>query len=95
VAGLDGQGVLSQEAYRGPTVGGGQRPGGRWFGQASVNAARADAAASRAQLSQVQTRRTRTAVTSPVSGRVLERNARPGDISGGAARRCSASRATA
>lgn len=85
VAGLDGQGVLSQEAIEARRSAAASARAAVGSAQASVNAARADAAASRAQLSQVQTRRTRTSVTSPVSGRVLERNARPGDISGGAA----------
>lgn len=85
VAGLDGQGVLSQEAIDARRSAAASARAAVGSAQAAVNAARADAAASRAQLQQIQTRRSRTSVSAPVSGRILERNARPGDISGGAA----------
>ena len=78
VAGLDGQGVLSQEAIE-------QRRSQAATARANVAAARADVAAAQAQLQQVQTRLSRTSIAAPVSGRVLERNARPGEISAGGA----------
>lgn len=67
VAGLDGQGVLSQEAIE-------QR-------RATAKAQRAAANAQAAGLRDLQTRRRKLAVTAPVSGLVLTRNVRPGDTS--------------
>ncbi|KQW73351.1 hemolysin secretion protein D [Phenylobacterium sp. Root77] len=66
VAGLDGQGVLSQEAID-------QR-------RFQAKAARATANAQAAAYRDVQTRATKLAVTAPVSGVVLERTVRPGDL---------------
>lgn len=85
VAGLDGQGVLSQEAIEARRSAAASARAAVSSAQAAVNAARADAQAAQAQLRQVQTRQSRTAIASPVDGRVLERTARPGEISGGAA----------
>jgi HlyD family secretion protein len=82
VAGLDGQGVLSQEAIEARRSAAASARASVGSAQAAVNAARADAAAARAQLQQIQTRRARTSIASPVAGRVLERTARPGDIAG-------------
>lgn len=67
VAGLDGQGVLSQEAIE-------QR-------RATAKAQRAAANAQAAGLRDLQTRRRKLAVTAPVSGLVLTRAVRPGDTS--------------
>ena len=69
VVGLDGQGVLSQEAID-------QR---RYQAKASRATANAQAAAYR----DVQTRQGKLAVTAPVSGLVLERTVRPGDLASG------------
>jgi HlyD family secretion protein len=85
VAGLDGQGVLSQEAIEARRSAAASARAAVGSAQAAVNAARADAAAAQAQLRQVQTRLSRTSIASPVDGMVLERNARPGEVSGGAA----------
>jgi len=63
VAGLDGQGVLSQE---------------------QIEARRYAAKAQEAALAELRTRASRMTITAPVSGRVLERTVRPGEISGGA-----------
>lgn len=68
VAGLDGQGVLSQEAID-------QR-------RFQAKSARASANAQLAAYRDVQTRAGKLAVTAPVSGLVLSRNVRPGDQSG-------------
>lgn len=68
VAGLDGQGVLSQEAID-------QR-------RFQAKSARATANAQLAAYRDVQTRAGKLAVTAPVSGLVLSRNVRPGDQSG-------------
>jgi HlyD family secretion protein len=68
VSGLDGQGVLSQEQLD-----------TRRF---QARAARATANAQAAALKDVQTRADKLAVTAPVEGLVLERNVRPGDLSG-------------
>lgn len=68
VAGLDGQGVLSQEQLE-----------TRRF---QARAARATANAQAAALKDTETRARKLAVTAPVSGLVLERNVRPGDMSG-------------
>ena len=76
VAGLDGQGVLSQEAIE-------QRRSQANVARANTAAARAEVAAQQAQLNQINTRVSRTAVRAPVSGRVLERSVRPGDIAAG------------
>ena len=76
VAGLDGQGVLSQEAIE-------QRRSQANVARANTAAARAEVAAQQAQLNQIQTRVARTVVRAPVSGRVLERTVRPGDIAAG------------
>ena len=69
VAGLDGQGVLSQEQIE-----------DRRF---QARSARASANAQAAALRDLQTRRSRMTITAPVSGLVLERTVRPGDLSGG------------
>ncbi|HVK41861.1 MAG TPA: efflux RND transporter periplasmic adaptor subunit [Phenylobacterium sp.] len=69
VAGLDGQGVLSDEALQ-------QR-------RFQAKAARATANAQAAAYRDVQTRAGKLAVTAPVSGLVLERTVRPGDLSAG------------
>ena len=71
VSGLDGQGVLSQEALD-------QR-------RFQARAARATANAQAAALKDVQTRAGKLNVSAPVSGLVLERNVRPGDLSAGSA----------
>ena len=63
VAGLDGQGVLSQE---------------------QIESRRYAAKAQEAALAELRTRSSRMTITAPVSGRVLERTVRPGEISGGA-----------
>mgnify|MGYP001206613692 CR=1 FL=1 len=70
VAGLDGQGVLSQEAID-------QR-------RYQAKSSRASANAALAAYREVQTRARKLAVTAPVSGLVLARNVRPGDQSGAA-----------
>jgi HlyD family secretion protein len=69
VRGLDNQGVLSQEAIE-------QR-------RLQARAARATANAQLAAVRDVRTRAAKLAVTAPVSGLVLERNVRPGDLSAG------------
>lgn len=66
VEGLDGQGVLSQEQID-------QR-------RFQARAARATANAQAASLRDARTRAGKLAVTAPVSGLVLERNVRPGDL---------------
>lgn len=66
VAGLDGQGVLSQEQLD-------QR-------RFSARSAQATAEAQAAALKDLRTRQGKLAVTSPVSGLVLERTVRPGDL---------------
>lgn len=71
VVGLDGQGVLSQEAID-------QR-------RYQAKAARATANAQAAGYRDVQTRQGKLAVTAPVSGLVLERTVRPGDLASGGA----------
>lgn len=71
VSGLDGQGVLSQEALD-------QR-------RFQARAARATANAQAAALKDIQTRSGKLSVSAPVSGLVLERNVRPGDLSAGGA----------
>ncbi len=68
VAGLDGQGVLSQEAID-------QR-------RFQAKSARATANAQLAAYRDVQTRAGKLSVTAPVAGLVLSRNVRPGDQSG-------------
>jgi HlyD family secretion protein len=67
VAGLDGQGVLSQEQIE-------QR-------RFQARAARATASAQAAAARDVRTRAGKLAVTAPVSGLVLQRTVRPGDLS--------------
>ena len=67
VQGLDGQGVLSDEQLE-----------ARRF---QARAARATANAQAAALRDAETRQRKLAVTAPVSGLVLERNVRPGDMS--------------
>ena len=62
VAGLDGEGVLSQE---------------------QIAQRRFQAQAARAQLRNLQTQQRKLAVVAPVSGLVLEKNVRPGDLSAG------------
>lgn len=69
VAGLDNQGVLSQEQID-----------DRRF---QAQSARAASNAQAASLRDLQTRRTRMTIPAPVSGLVLERTVRPGDLSGG------------
>ena len=71
VAGLDGQGVLSQEAIE-------QR-------RFQARSARATANAQVAAYRDVQVRAKKLAVTAPVSGLVLERAVRPGDQAAGGA----------
>lgn len=71
VQGLDGQGVLSQEQID-------QR-------RFAARAARATAEAQAAGLRDLRTRAGKLAVTAPVSGIVLERTVRPGDMSAGGA----------
>ncbi len=71
VAGLDGQGVLSQEAIE-------QR-------RFQARSARATANAQLAAYRDVQVRAKKLAVTAPVSGLVLERTVRPGDQAAGGA----------
>jgi HlyD family secretion protein len=66
VAGLDGQGVLSQEQIA-------QR-------RFQARAARANAKAQAAALNEIRTRAAKLAVTAPVSGLVLEKTVRPGDL---------------
>lgn len=61
VAGLDGQGVLSQE---------------------QIETRRYTAKAQQAALKELRTRSERMTITAPVSGVVLERTVRPGDVSG-------------
>ena len=62
VAGLDGQGVLSQE---------------------QIESRRYTAKAREAALKELRTRVSRMTITSPVSGRVLQRGVQPGQIAGG------------
>jgi HlyD family secretion protein len=62
VAGLDGQGVLSQE---------------------QIETRRYQAKAQEAALKEIRTRVSRMTITSPVSGRVLQRGVQPGQIAGG------------
>lgn len=71
VAGLDNQGVLSQEQIE-------QR-------RFEARAARAAANAQAAALKDLRTRASKLSVTAPVSGLILERNVRPGDLSAGGA----------
>ena len=71
VKGLDGSGVLSQEQID-------QR---RFQARASRATARAQAASFR----DLRTRAGKLAVTAPVSGLILEKNVRPGDLAAGAA----------
>lgn len=68
---LDGQGVLSQEQIE-------QR-------RLQARAARAQARAQAAALKDLRTRSGKLAVTAPVSGLILEKNVRPGDLSAGGA----------
>ncbi|WP_206185444.1 efflux RND transporter periplasmic adaptor subunit [Sphingosinicella sp. CPCC 101087] len=69
VAGLDGEGILSQEAIE-------QR-------RAAAQSARAAVRAAEGQLQELTTRLARLTIVAPVSGRVLERTVRPGDIATG------------
>lgn len=62
VAGLDGQGVLSQE---------------------QIENRRYTARAQSAALAELKTRQSRMTIVAPVSGRVIERGVRPGEIAGG------------
>lgn len=62
VAGLDGEGVLSQE---------------------QIETRRYQAKAQEAALREMRTRVSRMTITSPVSGRVLQRGVQPGQIAGG------------
>jgi HlyD family secretion protein len=68
VRGLDAEGILAREAVE-------QR-------RFSAESAGAGVAAAQAQLAELQTRRNRLNIRAPVSGLVLERTVRPGDISG-------------
>jgi HlyD family secretion protein len=70
VAGLDNQGVLSQEDID-----------TRRF---QAKSARASAVAAQAQLEDLKTRQARLTLRAPVSGLVLSRNVRPGDLPAGA-----------
>jgi HlyD family secretion protein len=69
VAGLDNQGVLSQEDID-----------TRRF---QAKSARASAVAAQAQLDDLKTRQARLTLRAPVSGRVLARYVRPGDLPAG------------
>jgi HlyD family secretion protein len=69
VVGLQGQGVMSEEQIQ-------QR-------QFQAESSKAALAAQTAILHDFKTRQTRMTIRAPVSGRVLERNVRPGDVSGG------------
>ena len=69
VAGLDNQGVLSQEDID-----------TRRF---QAKSARAAAVAAQAQLDDLKTRQARMTLRAPVAGRVLARNVRPGDLPAG------------
>ena len=71
VEGLDNQGVLSQEDID-----------TRRF---QAKSARASAIAAQAQLDDLKTRQARLTLRAPVSGPVLQRNVRPGDLPAGAA----------
>lgn len=71
VKGLDGEGVLAQEQIE-------QR-------RLQARAARAQARAQAANLNDLRTRARKLAVTAPVSGLVLEKTVRPGDLSAGGA----------
>jgi HlyD family secretion protein len=71
VRGLDAEGILAREVVE-----------ERRFG---ADSARAGVAASQAQLAELRTRQGRLTIRAPVSGLVLERNVRPGDISGAGA----------
>jgi HlyD family secretion protein len=71
VKGLDGQGVLSQEQID-------QR-------RFQARAARATARAQAAALKDLRTRSAKLAVAAPVSGLILEKTVRPGDLSAGGA----------
>lgn len=68
VRGLDAEGILAREAVE-------QR-------RFSAESAGAGVVAAQAQVAELQTRRNRLTIRAPVSGLVLERNVRPGDISG-------------
>jgi HlyD family secretion protein len=67
VAGLDNQGVLSEEAIAERRL--------------AARSARAGVAVAQAQLRDLEVRQSRMSVIAPVGGRVLERAVRPGDIS--------------
>lgn len=67
VAGLDNQGVLSQEQITERRL--------------AAKAAEAAAAVARAGLKDLETRESRMIIRAPVSGRILERTGRPGDTS--------------
>jgi HlyD family secretion protein len=69
VQGLAQEGVLAQEAVE-------ER-------RYAAQTARTQVASAQAALNELQTRRARLTIRSPVAGRVLERTVRPGDISGG------------
>jgi HlyD family secretion protein len=68
VAGLDGQGILSDEEIQ-------QRRTQATNMEAGLDVAKA-------QLAGLQTERARLTIRSPVAGVILERNARPGDVAG-------------
>ena len=67
VAGLDNQGVLSNEAIAERRL--------------AAKSAEAAVAYAKAQLADLETRETRMVIRAPVGGRVLERTVRPGDTS--------------
>ena len=67
VAGLDNQGVLSNEAIAERRL--------------AAKSAQAAVAVAKAQLNDLETRESRMIIRAPVGGRVLERAARPGDTS--------------
>jgi HlyD family secretion protein len=71
VKGLDVEGVLARETVE-------ERSFGAQSAQAGVRAAQA-------QVEELRTRQSRLAIRAPVSGLVLERTVRPGDISGAGA----------
>jgi HlyD family secretion protein len=66
VAGLDGQGVISQEQIDARRL--------------SAKSAKAQLASAKAQLADLKLRESLMIVRAPVAGRILQRNVRPGDV---------------